>query len=130
MSPGRDVGPWQQVVALGGADGEAGQIVVAVGIHAGHFRRLAADQRAAGAPAALGDAGDDAPPGVDVELAAGVVVEEEQRLGALDHDVVDAHRHQVDADRVGNAGLDRDLELGADAVGARHQDRIAGSPRP
>ena len=38
---------------------EAREIVVAVGIHAGHLRRLAADQRAAGAPAALGDAGDD-----------------------------------------------------------------------
>ena len=36
----------------------------------------------------------------DVELAAGEVVEEEQRLGALHEDVVDAHRHQVDADRV------------------------------
>ena len=64
------------------------------------------------------------PPGVDVEMAGGVVVEEEQRLGALDDDVVDAHRHQVDADRVVDAGLDRHLELGADAVGARNQDGV------
>jgi hypothetical protein len=61
---------------------------------------------------------------LDVEPAAGIVVEEEQRLGALHHDVVDAHRHQVDADRVGDARFDRDLELGADAVGARDKDRI------
>ena len=37
---------------------------------------------------------------VDVELAAGEVVEEEERLGALHEDVVDAHRHEIDADRV------------------------------
>ena len=119
----RDVAARQQPVAFGGADREAGEVVVALGIHAGHLRRLAADQGAAGAPAAFGDAGDDATSGVDIEPAAGIVVEEEQRLGALDHDVVDAHRHQVDADRVGNARLDRDLELGADAVGARDEDR-------
>ena len=68
-------------------------------------------------------------PVVDVEPAAGIVVEEEQWLGALHHDVVDAHRHQVDADRVGHARLDRDLELGADAVGARDEDRILEARR-
>ena len=116
-------------VALGGADREAREVVVAVGIHAGHLGRLAADQRAAGAAAALGDAGDDAPAGLDLELAGREVVEEEQRLGALHDDVVDAHRDQVDADRVGDAGLDRDLELGADAVGAGDQDRVLEAGR-
>ncbi len=88
-------------VALGRADGEACEIVVAIGIHAGHLGGLAADQRAARAAAAFGDAGHEAAADVDLELAAGIVVEEEQRLGALHDDVVDAHRHQVDADRVG-----------------------------
>ncbi len=37
---------------------------------------------------------------IDVQLAGGVVVEKEQRLGALHHDVVGAHGDQVDADRV------------------------------
>ena len=36
--------------------------------------------------------------GGDIELAGGEVVEEEQRLGALDDDVVDAHGDEVDAD--------------------------------
>ena len=67
--------------------------------------------------------------GLDLEPAGGVVVEEEQRLGALHDDVVDAHRHQVDADRVGDARLDRDLELGADAVGAGDQDRVLEARR-
>ena len=125
----RDVGARQQAVALGGADGEAGEVVVAVGIHAGHLRRLAADQRAARAAAALGDAGDDAASHVDLEPAGGVVVEEEQRLGALDDDVVDAHRHEVDADGVGDARLDGDLELGAHAVGAGDEDGILEARR-
>ena len=82
------------------ADGEAGEVVFAGRVHAGHLGGLAADQRAAGLFAARGDALDHVGGGVDVELAAGEVVEEEQRLGALHQDVVDAHRHQVDADGV------------------------------
>ena len=65
-----------------------------------------------------------------VELAGGEIVEEEQRLGALHDDVVDAHRDEVDADRVENAALDRDLDLGADAVVGGDQDGIDESPRP
>ena len=41
--------------------------------------------------------------------------------------VVDVHRDQVDADRVVPAGQERQLQLGADAVGARHQQRLACS---
>ena len=47
------------------------------------------------------------------------VVEEEQRLGALADDVVDAHRDEVDADGVEAAGGLGDERLGADAVGGR-----------
>ena len=59
-----------------------------------------------------------------VELAAGEVVEEEQRLGALHQQVVDAHGDEVDADGGVPAGVDGDLELGADAVGGGDQDRV------
>ena len=59
-----------------------------------------------------------------MQFAAGEVVEEEQRLGALHHQIVHRHRDEVDADAVMDAGLDRDLELGADAIGRGHQDRI------
>ena len=37
----------ERLAALDRADREAGEIVIARGIHAGHLRRLAADQRAA-----------------------------------------------------------------------------------
>jgi hypothetical protein len=53
------------------------------------------------------------------------VVEEEQRLGALHQDVVHAHRHEVDADGVVAVQLEGELELGADAVGAGDQHRLA-----
>ena len=72
---------------------------------------LAADQRAAGVLAAVRDALDDVGGDVDVELAAGEVVEEEQRLGALHEDVVDAHRDEIDADRV--VAVERERELRA-----------------
>ena len=105
------------------------EIVIAVLVEAGHFGGLAADQGAAGFPAALGDAGHDRRGRLRIELAAGEIVEEEQRFGALHHEVVDRHRHQVDADAAMQAGLDRDLDLGADAVGRRHQDRILEARR-
>ena len=105
------------------------EIVVAVLVEPGHLGGLAADQRAAGFAAAFGDAGDDRGGGLRIELAAGEIVEEEQRLGALDHEVVDRHRHQVDADAAVQAGLDRDLDLGADAVGGGDQDRILEAGR-
>jgi hypothetical protein len=79
-------------------------------------RRLAADERAAGLPAPLGDAAHDRDADLGRELRGGEIVEEKQGLGALDHDVVHAHRDEIDADGVMDAGLDRDLDLGPDAV--------------
>ena len=64
-----------------------------------------------------------------IELAAGEIVEEEQRLGALHHYVVHAHRHEVDADRIVQAGLGGDLDLGANAIVRGDQDGIGKSRR-
>ncbi len=69
------------------------------------------------------------PPTIDapssgIELAGGEVVEEEQRLGALHDDVVDAHGDQVDADRIELPGFDGDLELRTDAVIGGHENRV------
>ena len=60
-----------------------------------------------------------------VELAGGEIIEEEERLGALDDEIVGAHRDQIDADAVVAVVIDRELELGADAVIGRDQQRIA-----
>jgi hypothetical protein len=64
-----------------------------------------------------------------VELAAGEVVEEEQRLGALHHEVIDRHRHEIDADPGMQPGLDRDLHLGPDAIGGGDQHRVLEARR-
>jgi hypothetical protein len=48
----------QQAVARHRADGEAGEVVIAGAVHARHFRRFAADQRAPRLAASRGDAGD------------------------------------------------------------------------
>ena len=86
-------------------------------------------QRAAVLPARARDAGDDLLGDVRRQPAGRQVVEEEQRLGALDEDVVDAVVDEIGADRVVPAGHERDLELGADAVGARHQHRLRDTGR-
>ena len=115
----------RQVLApLHRADGEARKVEVAPVIHARHLGGLAPDQGAAAVGAALGDAGDDAGGLVKLQLAGGEIVQEEQRLGPLADQVVDAHGDEVDADRVHMAGVDGDAQLGAHPVGRGDKDRV------
>jgi hypothetical protein len=93
-------------------------------VHAGHLGGFAADERAACEAAAMGDAVDDGCALLDIELAGGKIVEEEERLGALDDKIVDAHGHEILADRVVLARIDGNLELGAHAVIGGNEDRI------
>ena len=84
------------------------------GLHgAGVLGHLAADERAARLAATLGHPGHQLVDVVGVERADRDVVEEEERLGAGAGDVVDAHGHEVDADRVEAVGLVGDHRLGA-----------------
>ena len=122
--PRRDLVAGQLRATLDRADAEAGKVVVAVGIHAGHFGSLAADQRAAGRFAALGDARNHALRNPAFELAGGEIIEEKQRFGALHDQIIDAHRDEVDADAVVPVVVDRQLELGSDPVIGRDQQRI------
>ncbi len=103
------------------ADGEAGQVVFAGGVHVGHFGGFATNQRTTGEFAALGDAFDHSGGRADVELAAGKVIEEEQRFRPLHEDVVDAHRDKVLPHRVMAVELEGQLQLGADAIGTRNE---------
>ena len=115
----------QHLAALDRADREAREVVVARLVEAGHFGGLAADQGAIRLAAGRGDPLHDLGADLRRELAAGEIIEKEQRLAALHHDVVDRHRDQVDADRGVPPDLDRDHQLGADAVGSGDQDRVA-----
>ena len=81
-------------------DGEAGQVHFAWGELAGVLGQLAAQDGAPGLPAAVGHTPHDVGHSVRVEVAPELVVEEEERLGPLADEVVDAHGHQVDADLV------------------------------
>ena len=107
------------------ADAEPCQVVVATLIESGHLGGLAAYQRAAGQFAAAGDALDDPLGHIHVERTGGVVVEEQERLGAGDQHVIDAHGHQILADAIVPVVVDGELQLGADAVGAGDQDGLA-----
>ena len=60
-----------------------------------------------------------------VEPPGREIIEEEERLGALDDEVVGAHRDEVDADAVVAVEVDGELQLGADAVIGGDQQRIA-----
>ena len=121
---GCDIRPRQQRAAFGGADCKAREIVIAVLVETRHLGGFTADQGAAGFPAPLGYAGNDGCGGLRIEFAAGKIVQKEQRLRALHHEVVDRHRHQIDADAAMHAGFDGDLDLGADAIGCRDQNRV------
>mmetsp|Transcript_30321 Transcript_30321/g.90476 ORF Transcript_30321/g.90476 Transcript_30321/m.90476 type:complete len:759 (+) Transcript_30321:306-2582(+) len=114
----------QDVSALHGADGEPGQVVVTGRVHARHLGRFAADERTAARCTAARDAAHDLAGALDVEGARGEVVEEEERLRALHDQVVDHHRHQVDADGPVLAGGLSDDQLSPDSVGARNEDRV------
>ena len=103
------------------AHAEARQIVVARRIHAGHFRRFAADQRASGNFAAFRDTRDDIFGHAGVQFAGGEIIEEEQWFCALHDQIIGAHRNQVDSDRVVPPRIDRQLQLGAHAVIRRDQ---------
>ena len=115
----------EQGAALGRADGEAGEVVVAARVEARHLRRLTTDQRRPGLAAAGGDALDDRRADMRIEPPRREIIEEEEGFGALHHEVVDAHGDEVDADARVPPGLDGDLHLRADAVVGGHEDRIA-----
>ena len=111
------------------AHGKTGQIKIAIMIHAGHFCRLAADQGTARCFAPGRNTGDDARGLIHIQLAGCKVVKEEQRFRPLAHQIIDAHRHQIDADCIDASGINGDAQLGADAVSCSHQNRVGEARR-
>ncbi len=113
------------LVLFDNADGEACEVVFTGRIHARHFGGFAADQSPQPASSQpLATTSDNAAGDVNVELAAGIVVEEEEAAGTLHEDVVDAHGNEVLADRVVTAELEGEHELGAHAVRAGDENRV------
>ena len=121
-SPGAQAAPVTIAVQRDGAEAGGGEVEAV-------RRRVAADQLRQHRDLAAGDlharglgarlqADADRPHDLGVGALDGQVVEHGDRLGADADDVVDVHRDAVDPDGVVAAGLLRDDQLRADAVGA------------
>ena len=110
-------------VAFDHADDGADQIVIARRVHAGHLRRLTANQRAACRRARLRETVNDLVEYVRRQFAHADVIEKKQWLRAEHGDVVDAMIDEVLPDRVVPVHHDGDLQLRADAVHAAHEYR-------
>src|SRR6266853_6128890 len=116
--PGLDAFAGKKFFAFDSADDKACEIILAGRIEAGHLGGLTADEGAAGPAARAAHAFDKLLDEVGIEFPHREVVEEKQRLRALDENVVDAVIDEVAAD----GGMDfhghGDFELGADAIRA------------
>ena len=124
-----DVAAVDDPVALDGPDAEPGHVERA-GVHQpGVLRRLSADQGAAGLATAGRHAADELGDLQGLQPADGDVVEEEQWRGPGADDVVGAHRHEVDPDRVEAPHGRGDRRLRADTVRRRDEDRITAVGR-
>ncbi len=66
-------------------------------VHARHFSGLSTDQGTPGLNAAIRDALDDLCSNLDVELAAGEIIHEVQRLGALHEEVIYRHCDEINS---------------------------------
>ena len=125
MSPGTMRDPSRIFSRSTTPDDRAGDVVIAGSVEARHLGRLAAEKRRAVLAARPRDALDDALDQARLDFSRGDVVQEEERPRALHQDVVHAVVHEIGAARVVAGHLDRHLELGPDAVGGGHEDRLA-----
>src|SRR5439155_2360451 len=98
-------------------DTEPGEIEPVVGHDPGVLSRLTPQEGTPGEATSFDDPLDDGGNVFGDDATDGEVVQEEQRLRSRAHDVVGAHRHEVDPHGVEPTGDPRDLELRADTVG-------------
>src|SRR5207302_5506123 len=96
--PGLDALPGKKFFALDDANDETSEIVFARRIKSRHLRRLAADEGTAGFTAGTAHPFDKLFDDLGLEFAHRKIVEEKQRLGALDENVVYAVIYKVGAD--------------------------------
>ena len=60
----------------------------------------------------------------NVQLTTGKVVKKENGFSTLDQNIVHTHRDEVLADGVVFMEMERQFELGSNAISARHHDRV------
>ncbi|MEZ4495643.1 MAG: hypothetical protein R2845_02410 [Thermomicrobiales bacterium] len=123
---GRDCAPVDHLLRRHDADDKSGRIVLAVGIHAGHLSRFAANQRQAIFATSRGHSRHQPFERVRFEHAHRDIVEEEEWTGATGEDVVRAVIDEIGADpemRFPTAH-ERQFQFRPDAIGARDQQAI------
>jgi len=121
---GFDGGTGHRLLAFHRADTETGKVIIAFRIHAWHFGGFAADQCAARRLAAFRNPCDNAFRDTVFQPAGSKIIQEKQRLRALNDQVIDTHGDEIDADRIMPVMVDRQLELGADPVIGGDQQRV------
>ncbi len=114
----------EQSVARDAADEESREVVGTGRIHAGHLGGLPAEQRTAMGAAGVGHRADDAREDLRLQRGGGEVVEEEQRLRAHRERIVHAEMHEVGTDALVPIEHARELDLRADPVRRRDEDRV------
>ncbi len=111
--------------AIDHADDASREVVFAFAIHARHLCRLASDQGTTARATSLRKTGQNLIENLRLKAFRADVIEKEERSRAQHRDVVDAVVYEVGADRVVAIHRERDLQLGADAIHARDQHRLA-----
>ena len=103
---------------------EAGNIVLAFGVHARHLGRLATNECATCLTATLGHTGYDLLDLGRLVATHGHIVQEQQRFGALCQDIVYAHGHGIDTDRIVLVNGKGQFEFRTHAIRTAHQDGL------
>jgi hypothetical protein len=106
------------------SNGKACQIIFALSIHAGHLGGLPPQERAFSKHAPIRDAADDRVRNVDVQVATGKVVEEEQWSRPTRDNVVHAHGNEVLPNRAVLTSGKGDLQFGPNAIGTANEQRL------
>ena len=104
--------------------GVTSNVIFTVLVHSRHLGGLSAHEGASGLTASVSDSGHDGLHDLRTGLSLGHIVKEHKRFRTLGQNVVDAHRHGVDADGVVLVHRERQLELSADSVSSADQDRF------
>ncbi len=122
--PGLDLRAVNEFGFLHDTCGVARDVIFTVGIHSGHFGRLAAHEGASGLTASFRDSGHDGFDDLRTGLPLSHIVKEHKRFRPLCQNIVHAHRHGVDADGVMLVHRERQLEFRADSVRSADQNRF------
>ena len=108
---------------------EPGQVIVFILIDVRHDGCFTADQSCVALDTSSTDALDNLLQQSRIVLSHGHIVEKKEWLGAAANGIVDAHRHQVDADRVMSPCELGHFDFRSHPIRTRNQDGIFVRPR-